>query len=52
MLIKMNYSLSFWIALCNILKMADVKIPNNRAIPAKDIPFSFINRSAISDHGP
>jgi hypothetical protein len=29
--------------------MADAETPNNRATSAKDIPNSFINRSAISD---
>ncbi len=36
-----NYSLLPWLLLCNILEMADVETPNNRATSANDIPNSF-----------
>ena len=32
--------------------MADVETPNNRATPAKNIPNSFTNRSAIFERTP
>ena len=49
LLTELNYSLLFWVILYKILEMADVGTPNNRATPAKDIPNSFTNRSAISE---
>jgi hypothetical protein len=52
LLIKLNYSLLFWAILCNVLEMADVETPNNRATPANDIPNSFTNRPVISSSQP
>ena len=52
LLTELNYSIFFWVVLCNILEMADVETPNDRATPAKDIPNSLINRSAISERTP
>jgi hypothetical protein len=49
LLAELNYSLFFWVILCNILEMADVETPNNHATSANDIPNFFINRSAISE---
>jgi len=49
LLAELNYLLLSWAILCKILEMADVGTPNNRATPAKDIPNSFTNRSAISE---
>jgi len=45
---ELNYSMLSWAILCNILQLADVQAPNNRAASAKDIPHSLTNRSAIS----
>ena len=45
----LNYSLLPWFLLCKILEMADVETLNNRATPAKNIPNSLINRSAVSE---
>jgi hypothetical protein len=39
--IELNYSLLSSAIHCNILEMADVETPNNRATPANDISDSF-----------
>ena len=49
LLTELNYSLLSIIILCNILEMADVETPNNRATPARPISNSFTNRSAVSE---
>lgn len=46
---ELNYSLLSRATPCKILKMADVRTPNNRATCANDNPISFVNRSAISE---
>ena len=38
LLTELNYSMLSWAILCNILEMADVETPNNRATSANDIP--------------
>jgi hypothetical protein len=47
-LTELSYSLLSWAILCNILEMADVVPPNNRATSANDIPNSLINPFAVS----
>jgi hypothetical protein len=47
LLTELNYSLLPWLLLCNILEMADMDTPNNRATSANDILISFIVRSII-----
>ncbi len=39
------------VVLCNILEMADVETPNNRATSTRDLPDSFTDRSAMSERG-
>jgi len=40
LLTELNDSVDSWAVLCNILEMADVETPNNRATSAKD---TFLN---------
>jgi hypothetical protein len=50
---ELNYLLLSCAILCEILEIADVETPNNRASSANDIPDSLTNRSAVSErtHG-
>jgi hypothetical protein len=43
LLITLNYSLLSWVILCNILEMADMETPINRATPTKTSYLSYID---------